>query len=194
MSTKTIVLLRHGQYIKRDQNKKQNEELTKLGVRQARFAGQKMKEFQFDEIIHSTMPRAIQTAKIVKKEIKYRRKMHAEKLLCECVPRYNKKISKNISLKDPKKLKKNAETLDAAYKKYFKPSKKDQTVLLVCHGNVIRYLVCKHLGVDTRAWTKLDIQQCAFSVALISKKDQLNNVVLSHNETGHIPKKLRTFL
>lgn len=62
------------------------------------------------------------------------------------------------------------------------------------HGNIIRYLICKTLGVDTLAWRSMDIQQCGICVVEIRSKGTNRKMVLSHNDVGHIPKNQRTFI
>jgi broad specificity phosphatase PhoE len=58
----TSLLLRHGQY-----KKEPLETLTTLGMKQARLAGRRLREYSISEIHHSTMPRARETAEIIKK-------------------------------------------------------------------------------------------------------------------------------
>lgn len=82
---------------------------------------------------------------------------------------------------------------DRAFKKYFTFSKTKRTVLLVCHGNIIRYLVCKSLGIDTDSWTKFDIKQCGITIVELNSKD--NSIkVIGHNDVGHIPIEMQTFI
>lgn len=193
MGTKTLILVRHGQYIQASSSEK--ERLTKLGRLQAKYAGKRLAERpKIHRIIHSTMPRACETAAIIKKELKYRGSFLQESNLQECVPGYPLKWRKKKGYTDNKKLKKAKQQADAAFKKYFKSSRQDSLDVLVCHGNIIRYLICKTLGIDTDKWCLMDIKQCSISIVEIRSRGDRRKVVMSHNDVGHIPYSQRTFL
>lgn len=192
MANKTIILVRHGQYVSATES--ESEKLTTLGRKQAAYAAKRLKEYKIDRIVHSSMPRAVETATLIKSNLKYRKSMDSCDFLRECVPGFPKHLRKKAGYTDVKKLKAGEKQLEAAFKKYFKSSHKDSVEVLVCHGNVIRYLVCKVLGLDTLAWRTMDIKQCAITVVQIRSKGTNRRVLLSHNEVGHIPKQHRTFL
>jgi serine/threonine-protein phosphatase PGAM5 len=192
MATKVLILVRHGQY--HPAKDKEPERLTTLGRRQAKLAGKRLREEKIDRIVHSTMPRAMETATLIKGELKYRRKMESTPLLRECVPGFPKALRAKAKYTDTKKLTASKLQLEKAYKKYFKLGRKDSVEVLVCHGNVIRFLICKALGIDTDSWRKLDILQGSISVVKLRSKGTLRVQVVSHNDVGHIPKPHRTFL
>lgn len=192
MPTKTIILVRHGQY--QPASEKNQEHLTSLGRQQAKFVANRLKENKIDRIVHSTMPRAIETADIIKKLLKFKRPFLSCDSLRECVPGFPKNLQKKFGYTDNKKLKTHKAQADKAFAKYFKPSKKDTTEVLVCHGNIIRYLVCRVLEIDTLKWRQMDILQCAITVIEVKNKGTQRKLLLSHNDVGHIPKSKRTFL
>jgi len=192
MGKKTIILVRHGQYHRAEEGSL--ERLTTLGRKQARYAGKRLREEKIDRIVYSTMPRAEETANIIKKELAYRGSFVPTKLLWECTPGYPIKLRKKSGHTDAKRLAAHKRQVERAYKKFFKSSRKDSVEVLVCHGNVIRYLVCRALGVDTDNWVKMDILQCAISIVRVRTKGPHKVAVISHNDIGHIPKHLRTFL
>lgn len=192
MATKTIILVRHGQY--HPAKDIEVERLTALGRRQALLVGKRLRENKIDRIVHSSMPRAIETAAIIQKALARKGKSEQCDQLRECVPGFPKHLRKKFGHTDEKKLKLNKKTLDRAFKKYFTAPKKDSVEILVCHGNVIRYLVCKALDIDTFTWLKLDIQQCGISVIELKSKGHNPIALISHNDVGHIPKHQRTFL
>lgn len=188
MAIKTIFLLRHGQY-----KKNPTEVLTPLGRKQAKLAGKRLKEIQFHKIHFSTMPRARETAEIVQKAMGYRKKMHGSDFLHECVPGFPKKLRKKHGFTDEKKLNADKRQANRAYRDIFTFSKSKRSELVVCHGNIIRYFLCKALGVDTEIWRKLDIKQCGITIIeLNSKKRSIG--IIAHNDIGHIPLKMQTFL
>ena len=192
MANKTIILVRHGQYA--GSSEKGEDRLTPLGRKQAAYAAKRLKEYKIDRIIHSSMPRAVETATIVKKNLKHRKVMQSCELLRECVPGFPKHLRKKAGFTNLKKLKTDERQVEKAFAKYFKASRKDSVDVLVCHGNVIRFLVCKVLGIDTLTWRTLDIKQCGISIVQIRSKGNNRQVLLSHNEVGHIPAGQRTFL
>lgn len=192
MATKTLVLVRHGQYSAKTETSE--ESLTALGRKQARLAGKRLKEYKFDKIHCSTMPRAIETTKIICGEMRVTKKALQTDNLRECVPGFPPHLRKKHGKTDVALLNAHQRQADRAYNSLFKTSRKDTTELLICHGNIIRYLVCKTLGIDTLTWVKMDIQQCGISVIQIRSKGSHRRVLITHNDVGHIPKKDRTFL
>lgn len=189
---KTIILVRHGQYYPKSENTL--EKLTTLGRKQAQLAGKRLAENKIDRIVHSTMPRAQETAEIIKKTLGYRKKMESCDSLRECVPGFPKKLRKKYGHTDEKKLKSYKVQADRAFKKYFKAPRKDSVEVLVCHGNIIRYLICKVMALEGYEWMQMDIQQCGMSVVVLRSKGEHRKIVISHNDVGHIPKHLRTFI
>src|SRR5690348_2916981 len=149
MAKRTIVLVRHGQYHKATEQS--SEKLTALGRKQAALAAKRLKEYKIDRIVHSTMPRAGETARIIKEKLNFGKRMESCDSLCECVPGFPKSLRKKFGYTDVRKLKQHRLQADRAFKKYFRASSKDAVDVLVCHGNIIRYLICKTLNVDTLA-------------------------------------------
>lgn len=188
MAIKTIFLLRHGQY-----KKEPSEVLTTLGRKQATLAGKRFKEIKFYKLHFSTMPRARQTAEIVQKAMGYRKKMHGSDFLHECVPCFPKKLRKKYGYTDEKKLNAHKRNADRAYRDIFTFSKSKRNELVVCHGNIIRYFLCKALGVDIELWQKLDIKQCGITIIQLDSKNNKISII-AHNDIGHIPLKMQTFL
>lgn len=191
MATKTIILVRHGQYLS-----KPSEKLTTLGRKQAVLAGRRLKQMKFHKIHFSTMPRAKETAEIITRTMGYGRKLHGSADLHECLPGFPKKERKKHGHTDEKVFRKDKRQADRAYKEIFTFSKTNRTELVVCHGNIIRYFLCKTLGIDTELWLKLDIKQCGITVITLedSKKYRRKARVVTHNDVGHIPLKMQTFL
>lgn len=186
-----IILLRHGQYL--PESEKQVERLTTLGRKQARLAGKRLSEYEIHHIIHSSMPRAIETTRLVLEKINFTRPVYASDLLRECIPGFSKEVQKRTGVSDHKRFKKDKAQLDLAFLNFFLNKKyKNKTLLLVCHGNVIRYLVCKALGIDTNKWTNMDIQQCGITIIEFNKKKNILELI-SHNDVGHIKISDRTF-
>lgn len=188
MAIKTVLLLRHGQY-----KKEPVEQLTPLGRKQAALAGKRLKAFKISKMHFSTMPRARETAEIVKKHMEYEKRALGTDILHECVPGFPKKKRKKSGHTDLKKLAKDKRQADRAFKQIFTFSKRNSTELVVCHGNIIRYFICKALGINTELWLSMDIKQCGISsIQLNSKTREMK--VMAHNDLGHIPLHKQTFM
>ncbi|QYO67907.1 histidine phosphatase family protein [Leptolyngbya sp. 7M] len=68
----------------------------------------------------------------------------------------------------------------------------EQHEIIVCHGNLIRYLACRAMEISPEVWANLDHHNCGISEILIKEDNQ--TVLISHNDTGHLPYSMRTFV
>jgi serine/threonine-protein phosphatase PGAM5 len=85
------------------------------------------------------------------------------------------------------------EQLELAFSQFFAPTPDgDRDDILVCHGNVIRYLVTRVLRVDTHAWLGLAVGNCSLTVIRIGADGAMK--VLMVGDVGHIPVNLQTGL
>ncbi len=178
MTLRRLILIRHGQYEEEDGG---TYDLTPLGRRQAEKARRYVEGRNVDRIVSSSMVRARTTAGIIAKG----RSITTTKLLAECLP-----TAVPGYLAEPSELRENRARLDLAYEKFVKPSKKKRTDVLVCHGNVIRYFVCKAIGAPIASWIRLGIHHCSVTEIVVRADGRM--ALLSYNETGHLPKKMRT--
>ncbi len=178
MGSRTIVLLRHGHYDAED-----GGHLTNIGREQARLAGKYLEGIRFHAIWSSTLPRARETSDIV-----------AQPIVLEC--RYSGLLREGIYTKvegyniPPSERLEDRERADAAYRKFFRKSRTDRTELLVCHGNLIRYFVCRALHVPVQKWLRMTTSHCGISRVVIRDTGAVR--VMSYNETAHLPPKLVT--
>ncbi|AKV04618.1 putative phosphoglycerate mutase [Labilithrix luteola] len=181
MGTRTLILLRHGQY-----EADAGGILTALGREQARVSGEYLANLRFDAVWSSTLPRARETAGIVAKEIA----IDAERVRHVGVLRegmYTKIEGYEIPANERREDRARA---DAAYEKFFRKSRTDRTELLVCHGNLIRYLLCRALRTSVDKWIKMTSTHCGISRVLIRPSGAVR--VVSYNEHSHLPPKLVT--
>ena len=80
---------------------------------------------------------------------------------------------------------------DRAFTRYFRPpGRRDACDVLVCHGNVIRYLVCRSLKLDGFPWWSLGTFHCGITLIRITSEGE--TILDAYNDTGHLPAKLRT--
>ena len=137
MALKMILLVRHGQY-----QKEPEERLTKLGIKQAGLIGRRLKEVKIDKFMCSTMPRAVETATIIRKQIRYKTKPIQSNLYRECIPGFPKAKRQEHGHTNLKKLAKDKRQADRAYAKLFKFSNRDTNQLVVM-GTLLDILFVK---------------------------------------------------
>ena len=153
-ATRTIVLVRHGNYLPNpDADKKLGPGLSVLGVAQAQMAGARLVGFPggFDALYVSPMQRARDTAAAIAQEFPGRSFSIIDGLE-ECTPpTWRKEVADK---EDPASMAACKKQLDGVFEEYFTPAQgKPRTEMMVCHGNVIRYLVTRALGViPSRGW------------------------------------------
>lgn len=179
MGTRTLILLRHGQYAAEGVGA-----LTPLGREQARLTGRYLESMSIDAIWSSTLPRAKETAQIVAEVVAGARPRHT-RLLREGL--YTKVEGYNVP---PSERREDRERADAAYSKFFRKTRRDRTELVVCHGNLIRYLVCRALHLPIAKWLRMNSCHCGITRVLVRETGAVR--VVSYNETAHLPVKLVT--
>ena len=179
--SRTLVLVRHGEY--------GPEGLTRIGRQQAVHAARRIRSVPATAIHCSTMKRAVQTAEIIARGHRGLPLARA-RLLRECVPSLPPTLRKGSDV-SAETIRRGKDQADRAYRRYFRRSAgRDVCDVLVCHGNLIRYLVCRALALGKYAWCSLGSAHCGITVIRILANGEL--VLMSYNDTGHLPEKLRT--
>ena len=195
MATRTIYLVRHAQYdSKNDHNDKLGGGLTPIGVEQAKLTAQRFRSLPISAIHCSTLRRAAQTAEIIAREFPDI-PLQRSRGLWECspcippIPVYTEYFAQ-VPAEDIAQGRKQAEK---AFDRYFKRARgKDKHEIVVSHGNLIRYFVCRALQVQPEAWGNMDLCNCGISEVLIKHDGWM--VLISHNDVGHLPNHLITSL
>ena len=183
---RTLVLVRHGQYIPDPKiDDSIGPHLSPLGSAQARLAGARLAGMpdKFDHLYASPVQRARDTAAIIGESFPGRR-FEVVDDLAECTPyTWRKDVTKDEKPADMAACK---VQLDRVFERFFQPAAgQPETDMLVCHGNVIRYLVTRALGVDTAAWLGMSIGHA--SITRIRVKADGSISVISVGDVGHIP-------
>jgi len=180
LGTRTLVLVRHGQYSTETGGK-----LTDLGREQADFTGRFLAKQLAEERVHalwsSTLPRARETASILATSLS-ELKPRAVSVLREGM--YSKVKGYEVPAEERAEDRARA---DAAYEKFFRMSRPDRLEIVVCHGNLIRYLVCRALHAPILRWTRMNSSHCSLTRILVRDTGAVR--VVSYNETGHLPTK-----
>jgi len=191
--TRTIYLIRHGEYNSIDERDAEvGKELVPLGIAQARLLSARLKsmDVKFTSLISSTMTRARQTAMIINEEFPEFSLLQSA-LIKECTPPSRRKdIMTGIDTTEKDRC---VENLEMAFNKYFipPPDESDRHDIIVCHGNVIRYFVTKVLNVDTMSWIQMSIGNCSLTKIRILPDGSMKLDAFS--DMGHIPLNMQTY-
>ena len=187
MGTRHILLVRHGQY-----DAEGIGSLTELGREQAAHTGQWLSQnvagiyrLRVEAIFSSTLPRAKETSDIIAKSLTRSRPVKRAAVLREGM--YSKVKGYEVPASEREEDRQRA---DAAFEKFFRVSRTDRLEILVCHGNLIRYLVCKAMEIPVLRWTRMNSNHCALTRVLIRDTGAVR--VVSYNETAHLPPRLIT--
>ncbi len=182
-----LYLIRHGSY-------RSGNGLSELGMQQSSFVREYFRDITVSAIHCSILQRAVETAEIIRTGFP-NLELQATRLLNESIPTVPEAMREYVTESrpdlTPEKLAENRERADRAFEKFFQPSPaQDLHEVIVSHGNLIRYLVCRALDVDTDAWRHMRPYHCGISRFAINKSHGC--VMISFNEMGHIPRDLWT--
>lgn len=197
MTTRTLYMIRHGQY---DTTVKTSNggSLTETGRQQADHAGKAVSRIPIDFVHASTMTRAIETANIIAQHLKMEYSTHDS--IREAIPTIPPRVASAILQMmeaDPSfthdTIHRDKKRVDEAFEQFFAaPDANVQSTheVLVCHGNIMRYLTCRALDINVDTWAKLDINHCG--ITIITVDEQARHRLITHNATGHLPTHLLT--
>ncbi len=195
-AARTIVLVRHGNYVADPAVDEQlGPHLSPLGVAQAYLTGARLAGLppgadgkRFDGLYASPMLRARDTAAAIASGFPGQA-FDVVDDLAECTPPTRRTdITRGET---PEALVDCKSQLDRVFARFFQPGTgRGQTDLLVCHGNVIRYLVTRALGVDTQAWLEMSVGHASITRIRVEADGRFK--VIAVGDVGHIPPNLRT--
>ena len=182
---RTIYLIRHGFYDRADSaDDRVGKHLVPLGRDQAILIGKRVAALpvKMTSLTSSTLSRAMETGDLMAALLHM--PCSRDSLLSECTPPTNRA---DIARDHDSTETATAEIqLEQAWAKYMRPSPDgDAHDVLVCHGNVIRWMTCRALGVDTRQWATMDIGNGSLTVIVIRPDGTPRLVTFS--DVGHLP-------
>ncbi len=199
MATRTLYLLRHGKHqnlpfdrkagLTLEQARKLDAGLMPIGVEQAQVTAQRLSSLPISAIHCSTLPRARETADIIIPKFPGV-PVYRSRALRECIPcvpparaEYFKIFIGDLS---PGKVQ-----AEKAFDKYFKPARgDDKHEIIVSHGNLIRYFVCRILQAPPESWTEMNTHNCGITQVQIQSDGTI--WLVSYNSAGHLPRRLIT--
>ncbi len=188
---RTIYLIRHGFYDHADvADPDVGKALVPLGVAQARLVGARLRALpvEVDALYSSTMTRARQTARVIHEEFPDL-EVQQTRVLRECTPTTRRQdIMQTL---EPGEAAECEEQLQRAFDEFFVPSpERDRHDVLVCHGNVIRYLVTRAQDVDPHSWLTMSVGNCSMTVIRVHVDGSFK--ILSVGDVGHLPPNMQT--
>ncbi len=193
MTKRHIYLVRHAHY---HQASRENGELTELGQEQAIATSHALKDLPFTHLIYSPSVRAMQTALIIGEMLPLAEYIEDERLR-EAIPDipqdYHDFFSQRYPEATPEKRNAATRILRQVFEEYFVPpvsETEDEYLLMVCHGNVIRYLLSQVMQSGADFWMRLIIHNCGISHVYIEDNGLM--FMVSHNYTGHLTDDLLT--
>jgi len=189
-AARTIILVRHGAYVADPKDASPGPGLSPLGIAQAKLVAARLAGMpgSFDALRTSPLTRAHETAKIIAAELPGVA-LEIVPDLAECTPSTRRKEA--IAKEKPEDLAACAARLDALFARLFVPAQgKERREILVCHGNVIRSLITRALGVDPEAWLEMSVAHASLTQIRVEPDGRFR--VISIGDTGHIPPNLQT--
>lgn len=190
MAIRYLYLVRHGQF-DADPDRNPKGDLTPLGVKQAKHLVKAFKGVSITAIHVSTAPRAVQTAEPLIAAFPEAKVTRAHRLL-ECIPPLTAAVRAEyfMHLSD-ENLADEVAHAERAFDAYFKRTAgADRHEVLVCHGNLIRYFVCRVMEVDATAWINLESRNCSITRFMVAPDGNIS--LISYNEIGHLPSEMHT--
>ena len=189
---RTLILVRHGVYDETDERDPEiGRALLAAGREQARLTGERLAAWPqpVDAVYASTMTRARETAEIVVKSLPGV-PLAADRDLRECEPPgYGRMDMAGVSAGSKDSC---AARIDERFARYFRPSpERDSTEVLVCHGNVIRWLVCRAMGADPKLWLSMSPANCSLTVIQVKPDGACKLYVFG--DAAHLPAELQTY-
>jgi len=189
---RTLILVRHGVYDEDDaRDAEVGKALLSEGREQARITGARLAAWptRVDVVHASPMTRARETAEIIAGALPGR-SPEPDRDLRECTPpTYRADVLADL---EPGEADSCAMQLERTFTRYFRPSpERDSTEVLVCHGNVIRWLTCRALGADPKLWLAMSLANCSLTV--IEMKPNGGCRITAVGDRGHLPVALQTW-
>jgi len=190
---RNLYLIRHGEYVKeKDCDEDTCCALDALGRQQARLVAERLDAMPvvFTSLQASAMARARQTGEIIARQLP-ELPLQVHRDIRECTPpTYRQDIMADLEAGEAEAC---AEQLTTGWSRLFRPAEGgvDQHDIVVCHGNVIRWFVCRALGVDPQAWLGMSIANC--SLTIIQVKADGSCKLVAFADSGHIPWAMTTY-
>lgn len=189
-ATRTIILVRHGEYTADPKNVTPGTGLSPLGVAQAKLVAARLAGMpvRFDALVASPLARADETARVIAASLPYA-KIETVADIAECTPRTRRK--EVLADETPEEIAACEAKLNAFFaSRFVAATGAERTDIVVCHGNVIRYLITRVLNVDTEAWLEMSVGHASITHIRVDPDGRTR--LISAGDLGHIPPNMQT--
>jgi serine/threonine-protein phosphatase PGAM5 len=177
--SRVLHFVRHGQYTRSADGA--DEGLTGLGRKQARRLALHFRHLPIDSIVSSDAPRAFETATILARDLRLQM-LPPRPLLSEIMPIVVTGYPTRNRLEDKRRL-------ERVVVQLFKPSRTTRHEVIVCHGNLIRSVMCLVTGAPVADFGRASSHHAGITCFEISARGIW---LVSYNELGHLPRALRS--
>jgi broad specificity phosphatase PhoE len=177
-----VHLIRHGQYVL--DRREGGGALTALGRAQSSSAGQHLRRWPIERIWASDLPRAVETAEIIAGQLKLSA-FQRSGLLREVMPTAVPGQRVPLAARREAKL-----ALERVVERFLVPVRTPRQDLLVCHGILIRSLVCRVLGTPATSWLRLATYHCALTTVVVAADGGLK--LVRYGESAYLSDELLT--
>jgi broad specificity phosphatase PhoE len=196
MSVRTIYLVRHGQYESDLESKDTlGGSLTPLGKEQSERTAEALKLVAVNAVYTSTLRRASETAAAIVDRfpgVSVQPLRELWEIVPAIPPRESEYFALHFPTLTPEVIARDRQTADKAFTLLFRPaSNQDTHDVIVCHGNLIRYFVCKVLDVPPETWANMETNNCGITRCTVESDGR--KMLISMNDVGHLPLEMRTF-
>jgi serine/threonine-protein phosphatase PGAM5 len=187
-----VYLIRHGWYDGGDpRDERIGKGLDSLGRAQATLTGERLAHLpvKIDMLVSSTFTRARETADIIGQALHMTAVRDSDVSECSA-PSYRPDY---VHVDNKAEMDSCQASLERAWTRYFRPlsGREDRHDVIVAHGNVIRWLVTRSLGLPTTRWPDYDIGNCSIT-AIVVRADGTTRLA-AFSDTGHLPAALQTW-
>ncbi|MEO8609293.1 MAG: histidine phosphatase family protein [Chloroflexota bacterium] len=196
MPVRVIYLVRHGQYESYPENGDAlGGSLTPLGRDQAERAADALAQMPISAIHTSTLRRAAETAGIIAlrfPSINVQPSRELWEIIPAIPPREAEYFTLHFPNLTPEAILRDRAVADTAFERLFRPGgTEDEHEVIVCHGNLIRYYVCRVLEVAVETWGNMEANNCGITRCTIESDGR--KMLISMNDIGHLAPAIRTF-
>lgn len=192
MGNRYLYLVRHAQRaVETADDGPLEQDLTPAGVEQARLTGLRFAPLPIDTIYTSPLLRATRTADAIAAHHPSARRITLPELI-ESAPGLPRDFTADYGTVTAAEVAEMRRVADLAFARLFAPSPdRDTFDVAVSHGNIIRYLLVRAMGLPLDLWRRFDVMNCSICVVNIAPTFTCVERV---GDVGHLPRELQSFV
>jgi len=185
-----LYLVRHGEAI--------DGKLSDAGRRQARLAGQRLRDVPIGAIYHGPLPRAADTAALIAEQLPDGVRVEESRLIGDYIPavpapellrRLPASYSELLAGESPAELADGARLAAAALARFAVPTDAETREVLVTHNQIVGWFV-RHV-LDAPDWRWLGLNHCNGAISTLLFRPERPASLLSFNDQSHLPTDLQ---